>query len=64
MGNLIDYDFWQALFMHMVSYAGRADMQVLVAKDIIPDPDFLVNCFEEALTGLKSAAAEISTTLS
>jgi len=39
----------QALTMHMVSYAGRTDMQILVAKDIITDPDFLAKCFEDAL---------------
>lgn len=43
--------------MHMVSYAGRADMQILVAKDIIPDPDFLAKCFEDALLEMKAAAA-------
>ncbi|KAI3932615.1 hypothetical protein MKW98_012586 [Papaver atlanticum] len=34
-----------ALTMHMVSYAGKAEMQILVAKDIIPDPQFLAKCF-------------------
>lgn len=47
----------QALTMHMLSYAGRADMQILVAKDIIPDPEFLAKCFEEALLEMKEAAA-------
>ncbi|KAK4563160.1 hypothetical protein RGQ29_005602 [Quercus rubra] len=46
-----------ALTMHMLSYAGRADMQILVAKDIIPDPEFLAKCFEEALLEMKEAAA-------
>lgn len=45
--------------MHMVSYAGRADMQILVAKDIIPDPEFLAKCFEEALLEMKEAAEAI-----
>ncbi|KAE8007995.1 hypothetical protein FH972_004545 [Carpinus fangiana] len=45
-----------ALTMHMVSYAGRADMQILVAKNIIPDPEFLAKCFEEALLEMKEAA--------
>ena len=40
----------------MVSYAGRAEMQVLVAKDIIPDPEFLAKCFEDALHELKEQA--------
>ncbi|KAB5520750.1 hypothetical protein DKX38_025069 [Salix brachista] len=35
-GNPITF----SLTMHMVSYAGRADMQIMVAKDIIPDPEF------------------------
>ncbi|XP_057450376.1 wax ester synthase/diacylglycerol acyltransferase 11-like [Lotus japonicus] len=42
-----------ALILNMVSYAGRADMQVQVAKDIIPDPEFLAKCFEDALLELK-----------
>ncbi|KAL3611660.1 hypothetical protein D5086_002680 [Populus alba] len=46
-----------ALTMHMVSYAGRADMQIMVAKDIIPDPEFLAKCFEDALVEMKEAAA-------
>ncbi|GKV22605.1 hypothetical protein SLEP1_g32463 [Rubroshorea leprosula] len=45
-----------ALTMHMVSYAGRADIQLLVAKDIIPDPEFLAKCFEDALIEMKEAA--------
>lgn len=45
-----------ALTMHMVSYAGRADMQILVAKDIIPDPEFLAKCFEDSLLEMKEAA--------
>lgn len=43
--------------MHVVSYAGRADMHILVAKDIIPDPEFLAKCFEDALLEMKEAAA-------
>ncbi|KAK1560361.1 hypothetical protein Q3G72_025762 [Acer saccharum] len=46
-----------ALTMHMVSYAGRADLQMLVAKDIIPDPEFLAKCFQDALLEMKEAAA-------
>ncbi|XP_014521329.1 O-acyltransferase WSD1-like [Vigna radiata var. radiata] len=42
-----------ALILNMVSYAGRADMQVQVAKDIIPDPEFLAKCFEDALLEMK-----------
>ncbi|KAK7308202.1 hypothetical protein VNO77_41802 [Canavalia gladiata] len=42
-----------ALILCMVSYAGRADMQVQVAKDIIPDPEFLAKCFEDALLDMK-----------
>ncbi|KAI4367605.1 hypothetical protein MLD38_023324 [Melastoma candidum] len=45
-----------ALMMHMVSYAGRADMQILVAKDVIPEPRFLAKRFEEALLKMKAAA--------
>ncbi|KAK8562904.1 hypothetical protein V6N13_018546 [Hibiscus sabdariffa] len=46
----------QAITMHMLSYAGRAEMQILVAKDIIPDPEFLAKCFEDALLEMKVAA--------
>ncbi|XP_039690401.1 O-acyltransferase WSD1 isoform X2 [Medicago truncatula] len=42
-----------ALVLNMVSYAGKADMQVQVAKDIIPDPEFLAKCFEDALLEMK-----------
>ncbi|KAJ7967477.1 O-acyltransferase WSD1-like [Quillaja saponaria] len=45
-----------ALTMHMLSYAGKADMQILVAKDIIPDPEFLAKCFEDALLEMKEMA--------
>ncbi|TYH33250.1 hypothetical protein ES332_D13G045900v1 [Gossypium tomentosum] len=45
----------QALTMHMLSYAGKAEMQILVAKDIIPDPEFLAKCFEYALLEMKEA---------
>ncbi|KAK8624936.1 hypothetical protein V6N13_089821 [Hibiscus sabdariffa] len=47
----------QAITMHMLSYAGKAEMQILVAKDIIPDPEFLAKCFEDALLDMKEAAA-------
>ena len=49
----------QALTMHMLSYAGKADMQILVAKDIIPDPEFLAKCFEDSLLEMKEAASAI-----
>lgn len=45
-----------ALTMHMLSYAGKAEMQILVAKDLIPDPEFLAKCFEDALLEMKEAA--------
>ncbi|KAL6001677.1 hypothetical protein ACLOJK_007417 [Asimina triloba] len=44
-----------AIVMHMVSYMGYADMQILVAKDIIPDPQFLAKCFEDSLHEMKNA---------
>ncbi|XP_065871496.1 wax ester synthase/diacylglycerol acyltransferase 2-like [Euphorbia lathyris] len=47
----------QALAMNMVSYAGKADLQILVAKDIIPDPEFLAKCFEDCLLEMKEAAS-------
>lgn len=45
-----------AITMHMVSYAGKADMQILVAKEIIPDPENLAKCFEDALLEMKEVA--------
>lgn len=52
----------QAITMHMLSYAGRADLQILAAKDIISDPQFLAKCFEDALLEMKEAALAISQT--
>lgn len=52
----------QALTMHMMSYGGKADLQILVAKDIIPDPKVLARCFEDALMAMKQAAAAQSST--
>lgn len=48
-----------ALILNMVSYDGRADMQVQVAKDIIPDPEFLAKCFEDALLEMKEQVTKI-----
>ncbi|KAL8234714.1 hypothetical protein R6Q59_020814 [Mikania micrantha] len=45
-----------AITMHMVSYAGKADMQILVAKEIIPHPEILAKFFEDALLDMKEAA--------
>nr|XP_028954305.1 uncharacterized protein LOC114823121 [Malus domestica] len=62
-GNLVTYlkvntcSLPQALIMHMVSYAERANLQILVAKDIFPDTTFLAKCFEEALLDMKEAAS-------
>lgn len=53
------YLVMQALILNMVSYAGRADMQVQVAKDIIPDPEFLAKCFEDALLEMKEQVTKI-----
>ncbi|KAL9680808.1 hypothetical protein QQ045_012587 [Rhodiola kirilowii] len=49
-----------ALTIHMVSYAGKAEMQILVAKDIIHDPDVLAKCFEDALQRMKKASISSS----
>ncbi|KAI3952408.1 hypothetical protein MKX01_005275 [Papaver californicum] len=46
-----------ALTMHMISYAGKAEMQILVAKDIIPDPQFLAKCYEDALLEMEEASS-------
>lgn len=45
--------------MHMCSYAGNADMQILVAKGIIPEPKVLARCFEDALLEMKEAALNV-----
>lgn len=44
--------------MHMVSYAGVADLQILVAKEIIPNPKLLATCFEQALLQMKGSVDE------
>lgn len=49
-----------AITMHMVSYAGRAEMQILVAKDIIPDPKVLAKCFQDSLMEMKEAAKVVA----
>ncbi|KAJ0441856.1 putative O-acyltransferase, WSD1, O-acyltransferase WSD1 [Helianthus annuus] len=48
-----------AIIMHIMSYAGKADMQILVAKDLIPDPEKLAKCFEDALLEMKEYAVQI-----
>ncbi|KAJ0763182.1 putative O-acyltransferase, WSD1, O-acyltransferase WSD1 [Helianthus annuus] len=48
-----------AITMHMLSYSGKADMQILVAKDLIPDPEILAKCFEDALLEMKEASVQI-----
>lgn len=63
--GVINADFvlvMQAITMHMVSYAGRADMQIQVAKDVIPDPHVLSKCFKDALLEMKEAAEPASKT--
>ncbi|KAK6121409.1 hypothetical protein DH2020_044850 [Rehmannia glutinosa] len=50
----------KAITMHMVSYAGIADLQILVAKEIIPDPKVLAKCFEDALLEMKEIAEAAS----
>ncbi|KAI3897411.1 hypothetical protein MKX03_025429 [Papaver bracteatum] len=49
-----------ALTMHMISYFGKAEMNILVAKDIIPDPQFLAKCFEDALLEMKESSTAVS----
>ncbi|CAH9145995.1 unnamed protein product [Cuscuta epithymum] len=51
-----------AITIHMVSYDGKADLQILVAKDIIPDPDVLARYFEDALMEMKKQATEDQST--
>lgn len=42
--------------LHMVSYMGKAELQIQVAKEVIHDPEFLATCFEDALLEMKEAA--------
>uniref|UniRef100_A0A7N0RFT7 O-acyltransferase WSD1 C-terminal domain-containing protein n=1 Tax=Kalanchoe fedtschenkoi TaxID=63787 RepID=A0A7N0RFT7_KALFE len=49
----------QAMIMHMVSYAGKAELQILADQQAIPDPQILANLFEEALRQMKLAAIAI-----
>uniref|UniRef100_A0A7C8ZM17 O-acyltransferase WSD1 C-terminal domain-containing protein n=2 Tax=Opuntia streptacantha TaxID=393608 RepID=A0A7C8ZM17_OPUST len=44
-----------ALVVYMVSYAGMVDLQVMVAEDIIPDSQFLVECFKESFLEMKNS---------
>ncbi|XP_077224470.1 wax ester synthase/diacylglycerol acyltransferase 11-like [Tasmannia lanceolata] len=46
-----------AITMHMMSYMDKAEMQILVAKEIIPDPRVLAKCFQDALLEMKIAAS-------
>lgn len=48
----------QAITMHMVSYAGMAELQILAAKEVIPDPKALARCFEDALVDMKVAVTK------
>ncbi|KAG8473577.1 hypothetical protein CXB51_035832 [Gossypium anomalum] len=43
----------KAIIMHMLSYVDKVEMQIQVAKDIIPDPEFVAKCFEDALLEMK-----------
>ncbi|XP_021863613.2 wax ester synthase/diacylglycerol acyltransferase 6-like [Spinacia oleracea] len=45
-----------AMTLHMVSYMGKAELQIQVAKEVIHDPEFLATCFEDALLEMKEAA--------
>ncbi|KAK6942787.1 O-acyltransferase WSD1, C-terminal [Dillenia turbinata] len=42
-----------ALQVNMISNAGRAGLQIMVAKDIIPDLEYLTKCFEDSLMEMK-----------
>ncbi|GAB2227752.1 hypothetical protein Droror1_Dr00009579 [Drosera rotundifolia] len=39
-----------AIVMHMVSYAGKGDLQLIFAKDVVHDPEYLAKCFEVSLS--------------
>ncbi|KMT00483.1 hypothetical protein BVRB_9g217830 [Beta vulgaris subsp. vulgaris] len=44
-----------AITVHMVSYAGMVNLQVMVAKDIISDPEILVEYFQDSFLKLKNS---------
>ncbi|KAK9667143.1 hypothetical protein RND81_14G236100 [Saponaria officinalis] len=48
----------------MVSYAGRVDVQVMVAKEVISNPHLLIKCFHESLLEMKSYSKLIHLLLS
>ncbi|KAK6934060.1 O-acyltransferase WSD1, C-terminal [Dillenia turbinata] len=43
----------------LATCAGTADLQIMVAKDIIPDLGFLAKCFEELLMEMKNVATKL-----
>ncbi|KAL2904230.1 O-acyltransferase WSD1 [Bienertia sinuspersici] len=45
----------QAITLHIVSYQGKVNLQVMVAKDIIPDPEILVQCFQDSFLEIKNS---------
>ncbi|GAB2261635.1 hypothetical protein Droror1_Dr00002632 [Drosera rotundifolia] len=47
----------QAIAIYFVTYAERADVQIIVAKDIIQNPEFLAKCFEESFYEMLTANA-------
>lgn len=51
----------QAISLHMISYSGIAKFQIMVAKDVIPDPEVLAQCFEDSLMELKDAIPNTAT---
>ncbi|GAB4838708.1 hypothetical protein Ancab_028251 [Ancistrocladus abbreviatus] len=52
----------QAIAIYLLSYAGRADLQLLVAEDIVRNPEFLADCFRESLGELiDSVSTEVQT---
>ena len=54
MFNLFQF-LSQALTIHMISYKGKIDMQIIVAKDIIQDLDALAKCMEDSLDEMKAS---------
>ncbi|XP_078443507.1 wax ester synthase/diacylglycerol acyltransferase 3-like isoform X2 [Wolffia australiana] len=49
------------LQVHMISYYQKAYLQFLAASEIIPDPDCLSSCVDEALRDMKLAAVNMTT---
>ncbi|XP_021753331.1 O-acyltransferase WSD1-like isoform X3 [Chenopodium quinoa] len=47
---------FHAITMLLVSYAEKVNLQVMIAKDIIPDPELIVKCFQDSFQEMRSSS--------